>query len=557
MILSSKSLDSASSLRATICIVGAGAAGITLASELDGGAASVVVLETGGVRSSRAATPDHYEGTASSPHPRPALFRRCGLGGSTTIWGGRCVPYDPIDFERRDYVANSGWPISYQEIAKHYPQAMQYCDAGAFDFSVQSIDPAAAPLLPGSRSQRHGIKSDVIERYSLPTDFGKRYRARLQRSSNVRIITDAHTVRLIKEIGGARIVASEFVARNGQRLRVQATVFVICAGGIETPRLLLASDPEVGLGNQSDCVGRFYMCHVEGKVGVLESLGAKLKFDFEKTQDQIYCRRKLQIDAATQRARGILNTAFRLHYPDVSIAKHGSAVLSAVYLAKRSLIPEYRRILQHENLGTGGDGDGAGLHLQNVLSGLPQLASFSADWLTRRVLAKRKLPYVLVPDANGQFPLEFNSEQTPRADSRVNLGTDQDNYGMRRVHIEWRVGESDIDSICSAYHLLRDGIRASGIAQLNFDDAQLRARIARAGPVAGHHIGTARMAASASRGVVDTNCAVFGLPNLYVASAAVFPTSSHANPTLTIVALAIRLANHLKATLHSSISHAG
>ena len=147
MILSSKSLDSASPLRATVCIVGGGAAGITLASELDGCAASVVVLETGGVRFSRAGPPDHYEGTASSPHPRPALFRRCGLGGSTTIWGGRCVPYDPIDFERREYVANSGWPISYQEIASVSGGVV---DANCAVFGLINLYIARAAVFPTS-----------------------------------------------------------------------------------------------------------------------------------------------------------------------------------------------------------------------------------------------------------------------------------------------------------------------------------------------------------------------------------------------------------------------
>jgi len=77
---------------------------------------------------------DFYEGSATAPHPDPRQFRRVGFGGTTAVWGGHCVHFDPIDFERRDHVANSGWPIAYEEVTRFYPAAMEYCDAGRFDF---------------------------------------------------------------------------------------------------------------------------------------------------------------------------------------------------------------------------------------------------------------------------------------------------------------------------------------------------------------------------------------------------------------------------------------
>ena len=126
---------------------------------------------------------------------------------------------------------------------------------------------------------------------------------------------------------------------------------------------------------------------------------------------------------------------------------------------------------------------------------------------------------------------------------------DVDRHGLRRVHIAWRLGAEDIDSAHRAFQLLRETLNRSGRARLGFDEQHLRERISRSTPLGGHHIGTARMAASERMGVVDSNCAVFGLPNLYVASSAVFPTSSDANPTLSITALAIRLAGHLRSSL--------
>lgn len=547
MIQPSRALSKSANPSAAVCIVGAGAAGITLACELDGAGFSVILLEASGVGRFERVSQDPYEGEANEPHPSPANFRRRAFGGSTTIWGGRCVPYDPIDFERRDYAPNSGWPISYYEVARYYQQAVSYCDAGNSDFAVETALEHPKPTIPGLTGS--DLDTSVIERYSLPTDFGARYRERLAQSANVRVVTQAHVLRLVKEEGADRIAAVDYVDRAGRAARIEATAFVLATGGIETPRLLLASDPAgKGYGNHSDCLGRYYTCHVENILGVLRPKRPSIPFDFERTRDGVYGRRKLQIRPEAQRREGILNIAFRLHYPDVSDPNHGSPVLSAVYLAKRTLIPEYRRILQHG--GAGGIGrTGVLHHLGNVVGGLSALAGFGVDYLRRRVLAKRKLPYVLVPNANGTYPIEFNSEQTPLPNSRITLNGAKDQYGVPRVHVDWRMCGTDVDSICRAYRLLRDGLARSGACELDYDEASLRERVAYSMPVGGHHIGATRMAATPAGGVVDKDCAVFGLPNLYVASSSVFPTSGHANPTLTIVALSIRLARHLRTQL--------
>jgi choline dehydrogenase-like flavoprotein len=317
---------------------------------------------------------------------------------------------------------------------------------------------------------------------------------------------------------------------------------VLATGGIETPRLLLASG---GLGNRFDNVGRYYTCHIENFVGILRPRQRGTAFHFEKTRDGIYGRRKLALDATTQRRERLLNASFRLHYPNVADAAHRSAVLSAVYLARRSLIPEHRRILQY-GIGEAVQTSGMPAHLRNVAMGLPQLAGFGIDWMRRRVLAERKLPYVLVPNADGSYVLEFNAEQTPLRESRITLGERTDAFGMPRVHVSWRLADDDVESLCRSYRLLRERVQASGAATLEFDDGALRETLAASVPLGGHHIGSTRMAADPSTGVVDRNAALFDLPNLFIASSSVFTTSSHANPTLTIVAMAIRLAAHLR-----------
>lgn len=548
MILTSTEFSPASSTASTgVCIVGAGAAGITLACELDRSGISVLLLEAGGYELD-AETADDYVGRAARPHPETTEFRRSKLGGTTGIWGGRCVPYDAIDFERRDYIADSGWPIPYDDVARHYPRAMTYSDAGADDFSVASL-PAGSGATIADLRPNPVLLADRIERYSLPTDFGKRYRKQLQDSTNVTTVLHARCTAIVRAPGEDRIAAVEVTDRAGRRITITAQSFVLAGGGIEVARLLLNSDrANGGLGNRNDLVGRYYACHFENTCGKIIPGAAPIPFQFERTADGVYSRRKLQFSADAQRQHRLLNTAFRFHFPEYSDASHGSAVMSTIFLAKSVLIPEYRAILQH-SAAAAADSP-AGAHVKNVLTGFPQLFKFGYQWLFLRVLAERKLPYTLVGNADGSFPLEFNCEQTPLAHSRVKLTDDDDRHGMKRIEVDWRVSPDDIDAAYRGFQLLRATLADYSGVRLEFDDEQLRQRLAGSVPLGGHHIGTTRMGQSERDGVVDANCAVFNLPNLFIASSAVFPTSSHANPTLTIVAMAIRLAAHLK-TVHA------
>jgi len=189
--------------------------------------------------------------------------------------------------------------------------------------------------------------------------------------------------------------------------------------------------------------------------------------------------------------------------------------------------------------------------LRNVVLGLPTLGRFAHQWVFQRHLAARKLPYTLVKNRDGSYPLEFNSEQIPQSSSRITLSNELDRDGLRRVHVDWRLCEEDAQAAQRAFLLLRDVLRQHSWCRVEIAEADLLPAIRRSVPLGGHHMGTARMAESSRDGVVDRNCAVFEVPNLFIASSAVFRTNSHANPTLTIVAMALRLAEHLKAALSS------
>jgi choline dehydrogenase-like flavoprotein len=185
-------------------------------------------------------------------------------------------------------------------------------------------------------------------------------------------------------------------------------------------------------------------------------------------------------------------------------------------------------------------------HARNVVLDVPNTVRFLTNWTLRRTLATRKFPSVIVRPANLRFSLDFHAEQVPFADSRVTLGNEVDALGMRRIHIDWRYTPQDVATITRALAALAQEVERSGVGHFSYDPAEVEAEMTRYGAYGGHHIGTARMGDDPASSVVNADCRLHEADNVFIASAAVFPTSGQANPTLSIVAMALRLANHLQ-----------
>lgn len=538
-------------LHCDICIVGAGAAGITLALDLIGTQQKVLVVDAGALHGKQT-DQSLYEGeVVGSRHALPHMYRHRRLGGSTAIWGGRCIPYDPIDFERRHYVSMSGWPFGAEELGRHYQRAQEILEAGAFDYTASTAI-SEDDLIEGFRDP--SVLTQSLERFSLPTNFWREYRHKIAASPNVQVVANATAIRLRRGSGDS-LEALACVAPDGTPFEVRAKTFVLAVGGLETVRLLGFSE----LGDQSGMLGRTYMCHVESNLGELRLAphDRPIKHGFERTRDGVYARRRFTLAPERQRELRVMNVAIRPHHPSVGDPSHGHPVLSAMFLAKRFIIPEYaRRFAAAEQVG-GKPTQGMTLltaHLRNIILGAPRLAAFTADWTHRRYLSRRRLPYVALPSAAGIFPLDLNAEQEPNLDSRVTLTEQLDRHGVPRLRVDWRLTELDYQTVAVALRELRAALRRTGCGDVAFDDESLDEQIREnVKPVGGHHIGTARISTDPKRGVVDADCRVHGVPNLYVAGSATFPTSSHANPTLTIVALALRLGEHIRSRLENGL----
>jgi choline dehydrogenase-like flavoprotein len=325
---------------------------------------------------------------------------------------------------------------------------------------------------------------------------------------------------------------------------IKVNQVILAGGGIETTRLMLVSRQKIPAWSHLDAsLGKYYACHYDLIFGALRFQGEKPVFDFQRTQEGIYARRKLQFSSAFQAKHGLLNSAFRLHFPAYADPSHGSGVMSTIFLAKSILKPEYQAILNHGVNQSALRGQSF-KHLMNVVMDIGSVSKFAYDWLFKIKLAKRRIPYTLVANRNGSYPIEFNSEQVSDANNRIELLEEVDRFGMQRVSVHWKMTELDIQSGVKSFNLLKSLFEKTKSCRLEFDQAELERSMANALPVGGHHLGTTRMGEYADS-VVDVNCKVHGVKNLYITSASVFTTNGHANPTLTIVALALRLAKHL------------
>jgi choline dehydrogenase-like flavoprotein len=531
MLIDARQIPENEIINCDICIVGSGAAGITLAHEFLQIGMSVILLESGGMEVD-SKTRDLDKGDVLDPnvHDQLELYRRRTFGGTTVAWTGRCVPYDEIDFEQRTYVPYSGWPFPKSTLDPYYSRAHSFAEVGNYSYDPQTILCESArkkPLISGFQSE--SIETDKLFLFSPPTNFGKKYRDVLVKSSSIKIFLHATCLKISTNQEGNLVESLKVASLRKNEFSIIAKQYILAAGGLENTRLLLLSNDTHanGIGNKEDLVGRFYMGHITNRAEVQFKM-PNVIWDFERTIEGIYCKRAMSIKAEKQIHYELLNHRVMIGRPDIQNPSHKNGVFSATYLAKSffSGKASYETLLAHT---------------KNVLVDSPSLFSFSKKWIPQRLLAKRKLPSVMLQSSSNTYMLCLDSEQTPNPSSRVSLSDRKDDFGQRRLKVDWQCTEFDMQSMLKTTQLIVQSLLDAKVANANIP-TDLNPTMA----LGGHHIGTTRMSVSSRYGVVDENCKVHGVSNLFIASSSVFPTSSHANPTLTIIAIAIRLADYIK-----------
>lgn len=510
MFLDARELDKGAVVKADLCIIGAGAAGITIARQFVGKAVSVCVLESGGLELD-SDTQSLYAGEAvqervsadhavkkQKMHGYLSASRLRYFGGTTNHWSGMCRPLDELDFERRDWVPHSGWPINREQLWPYYESACEVVEISSFDRVNEEVS---------SRLYKFGDGKRVVNKifhFSPPTRFGARYKEELSAAENVRVYNYANALAFNEDRVNPEIRHLDAGCLTGNRFTVEARIYVLATGGIENARMLLNSQNarESGVGNEHDLVGRFFMEHIENDIGGMSvnAPGSVLSY---------YGKRRFQ--------------------PEL-----GHAVFPVLFFGED--IQREKKLL------------GCSVRVEPWASpeNKPAFLTLS-DFDKHVVLQTRAFEGARL---NEQAPvyarLSVAAEQAPNPDSRVMLDADQDEFGQRRSKLNWRLSSTEFDSIVACFDVLGMELGRHGQGRVNY---KFDAFAAESIGYGWHHMGTTRMSNNPGSGVVDENCRVHSVENLYVAGSSVFPTCGCVNPTLTIVALALRLAAHVKKEL--------
>jgi choline dehydrogenase-like flavoprotein len=544
VLIDARGIADGGRVTADVCVIGTGPAGATVAAELANRGVDVVVVEGGGQRY-QARQAETYRADidgGDGAHDPTEAVRQKRLGGTSQVWGGRCAPLDELDMGPREWLASPGWPLSAADLAPHYRRAQRHLQAGEYEYSAAAAGLPTAPLPPSGE-----LDVESTWRWSPPTAFAGRMRA-LARAANVRLLVEATVVRLERHPVSGAVVEAVVAPRPGVEVVVGAGVFVLAAGGLESARILLASDRQTaaGIGNEHDQVGRHYMTHPVGEVGtvVLSDLGRRLTLGYGKARDGVYARRMLALTPAAQERHGLGNLKAALWFADPMDPAHGDGLLSTFSLTYYAL---GRVRLGFKSAGTHARYAGtSGLrrHAENVARDWRRVAGFAASWAAPRVTGRRVLPSFMPLDG-ATCRLRFDAEQSPEPENRVTLGSDRDQLGQRRLRVHYRVSAGDRSRIRRSMELIGGEFARLGLGSVDMSDA---ARIDDMAFTDGtHQMGLLRMAASPREGVVDRDCRVHGCANLFVAGSAVFPTAGAVGPTLTIVALACRIADRVAA----------
>lgn len=527
MFVDSRAASSNGTIRTQVCVIGAGPAGITVTEGLRDSGLDICLLDSGGLDD-----PGPVKGLASGENTDPYYYRLAdtrdrGFGGSSSRWeprGVRIRPLDPLDFRSRPEVGRSGWPFSFRDLTPHYDRAHALL---GMDRTTYDVDGWTTPSsrnsqdLPSARFPSD-LVLPVLFRFAPLGQF-RRFEQTLRDARDVRVILGSTALEVDVDDPARPVIQ---VASGDFRFRVQCDRVVIATGGIEAARLLLLSRrrrPD-GLGNGEDLVGRYFMEHPHLRTGAIrlpnDTMSNPLpSYDIEEWPKG-RGRLKLALPEERLREEGLLGSAWWVRWrPAFSSVSDARAMM------------ELRETLARRRL------------LVGTASRLGRLSRHPVAAL--KILAGMRLG--LRGRGSGVLDLAVMAEQLPNPSSRVTLGRRRDGYGQPVANVDWRLSGLDLDSIGRTQICLGDAFAKAGIGVLVDAMAEQDQM-----PLLGggyHHMGTTRMSVSPRKGVTDAACRLHECASVYVASSSVFPTAGYANPTLTLIAIADRVAGAIRRDL--------
>lgn len=518
-----------------VCVVGSGPAGLAVAFGCHARGLRVLVIEAGG------RTPASASVTLGAPqisdpgwHAEPGLTSCAALGGTSHWWGGRTMPLDPVDFLARAEAGSPGWPLKYEDLLPWWQEAA--------DLLGSALVETPAPGAFGMLLRHDAMRS---ESWGPELNLAEHWQARLEAADGPAIVLDHRVIGFERE--GERVTGLRL--SGGQS--TCARHIVLACGGLGVLRLLLntATEHPGWLAGEAH-LGQGYMGHLTGAIADLVPADQEDIADFGclPIADGIEARRRIMPRAGVQEAEHLGNIAFWLDNPPMGDAAHGSGALSAKYLLLRQAGFGRRLVAEGPRaLALRGSGGSVAPHLRNIarhpvetLSGLGQSAY-------ARMTDRYRRPEKLASSGTGGWRLHYHAEQRSDPENRVGLTQERDQDGLFGLKIDYRFGGADFASVERAHQVLDEDLQASGTGHLRylFPKDYLRTNISEQASDGYHQLGGARMSLHFSSGVVGPDCRAHGVENLWVASSSTFPSAGQANPTMTVVALACRIAHQL------------
>ncbi len=504
MHIDARNLENNTLIEGDICIIGAGAAGISMALEWINSGYKIILLEGGGFEYEEKMQ-ELYRGKTTGQRYYPLEAARLHyFGGTTGHWAGFCSPLDPIDFKKRDWVPHSGWPVQRQDMDPYYARAQKNVELGPYEYDAKYYENGDKSLIPLPFD--NGVVYNKMWQFSPPTRFGTKYRDAIVNAANIHLYTYANVTNITANENVSAIKGVTVKNFAGKQHTVKAKYFVSACCSIQNARLLLASNQQApkGLGNDNDLVGRYFMEHLEIKSAEIwfpePDLLKLYMIDFGKTK----YRAELGITEQKQEEFKILNGT--ASFTPLEIGRKEPAFIDIWTVDKKE---------REKNLAKYGKDERPGTHKNGY----------------------------------SNYQLFTRIEQAPNPNSRVTLDTEKDELGVPRAVLHWELTPLEKRSIRKIYELIgqQSGISGKGrVKLLNYLQDENDNSWPDFTGGGWHHMGTTRMSADPKQGVVDANCKVHGIDNLFMAGSSCNVTAGAPNPTLTVIALTLRLSDHLK-----------
>lgn len=517
---------------AQVCVIGSGAAGSLVAVALAQAGIDTVLLESG------ASLPDYDPSSLIGKlHVGGKIDLRFGfsreIGGSTNLWAGRMTPLETIDFTPRPWVPESGWPLSFDDLSPYYQQAnkiLNVPDSMLFHFDTKPLRRAgkAAEKLANCLEQKDMLEAKGFQWAPKAFHAADYLCEALKRGNSLRFITNAQVISLTHEGGdGKKVSGAEILLPDGRVRTIGARIFILAAGGLETPRILFNSRSvhAKGIGNLYDNVGRYFSTHPKADMAALilnrpVTVNCPLFTDQPTAKSEGRCRYGLGFSFKAQTDLRLLN-----HYVQLSpLFEYRANQLFETIKGSQALQSD---LIDRSAL------------VRGILPGFGHIAYEAISRMASCQQRARK------------FILRGFLDQYPNRENRVCASLETDRSGIHKIDMHWTYTQKDRDSVLSFFRHMDRVFRSNSLGRIEYAGLESNDEWPLIG-VHSHFMGTTRMGNDPKNSVTDKNAKVHGIDNLYVAGPSLFPTYGYANPVYNIAALSLRLADHVKNAIASN-----